>query len=71
MQNGKVVSQNSTELFIATDEWKNTVDTKRKIRLLDPQGSCENALRKCAVPYSKIEDLKGLDPDDVPFRFPR
>ncbi|MGV8093234.1 MAG: glycoside hydrolase family 2 TIM barrel-domain containing protein [Mangrovibacterium sp.] len=65
MQNGKVVSTNSTELFIAVNEWKNTANTERKIRLLDPKGSCEHALQKCAIPYSKIENLKGLDPDDV------
>lgn len=65
MQNGKLISTNSTELFVATDEWKNSVNTKRKIRLLDPRGSCENVLRMCGIPYSKVEDLNVLAPNDV------
>lgn len=65
IQNGKVISQNDAELFVASQAWRNTVKTKRKISLFDPNGSCENALRACGIPYSKIGDMTGLDHDHV------
>ncbi len=65
LQNGKVISQNSVELFIATDKWSNKVNMERHIRLFDPQANCENALQKLGIPYSKVDNLKSLKHNDV------
>lgn len=65
LRNGEVISQNSAELFIATDEWSNKVKIERNIRLFDPQGSCEYALKKQGIPFSKIENLEDLNYNDV------
>jgi hypothetical protein len=65
LKEGEVISENETELFVATDEWKNKVNTNRNIKLFDPKKSSVNAMQNLGIPFSEIENFKDLKPDDV------
>lgn len=65
MQNEKIVSSNTAELFIADKAWRKRADTRRVIQLLDSVGDTKRALQVSGIPFQMIESLEGLNPDDV------
>jgi len=65
LRGGEVISENKTELFIASSEWKNKINTIRKIKLFDPKGTSVNALNKLNIRFTEVKNFKELKPDNV------
>lgn len=65
--NGKQVSQNSADLFVAGKEWRAPVAAARPVKIYDPNGDCAKALDVIGVKYEKTTDISKLDPADSLF----
>lgn len=63
---GKVISENDTPLFIASNHLKNVSHHKQKmIKLYDPTGKTENAFSNFSVNYESIQSFDDLNPMDI------
>lgn len=63
---GRLVSTNWTEVFIAGANWNSAAAPERPLRLFDPSGKTAAALDQLSTPYQKLEDLSiPLKPEET------
>lgn len=62
---GKVVSRNSFDVFIASPEWIGKADAKRNIKIYDPLGGSETALKKLGFKVESVKNASGLKSQDI------
>jgi beta-galactosidase len=57
---GRTISTNTTELFVAGKEWKESIGTPqiKRVALFDPSGHTATAFQKLQIPFTEIRDLK-------------
>ncbi len=61
----RVVSSNSSEVFVAGRGWNEPVVSGRPIKLYDPEGKCAAAFNLSGIDYETVDDVKSLKASDV------
>ena len=62
---GKVISHNSSDIFVAAPQWRGKAAAIRKIKLFDPAGTSAEALKSLGFEFEKVSLEDKFNPRDL------